>query len=178
MNKNGFMAATGMLALFAAAPVFAQTTTNVPVSVDLTLSSACLVNSGGTGTAIRFPNVVNPLAFVGNLDGSNLGADGGTPLSITCNSGPVIANFNISSGANDLAGEHRLANGSSFVKYKVYLLPSRASNTELKPSSFAAVSIDPNTPFSIDLYSRILQSDINLATGGPYSDFLSAKLTF
>lgn len=180
MTKKLLMSAGGLLALLTVAPAFAQTTTNVPITVNLTVGSACVVNGGGAGTLIRFPTVANPLAFVGNLDGSNLASDAGTPLSITCNASTAAATFEIDAGLNDSGGVHRLTNGASLAQYRVYSAASRSSASEYLISTTQPLgqSITANTPFTLALYGRILQAVVNAAPAGNYTDTLAGVLKF
>ena len=180
MTNNIFMAATGVLALFTAAPAFAQTTTNVPVGVNLTLGSACVINGGGSGTLIRFPTVANPVTFPGNLDGSNLASDGGAQLSITCNSDGSSVKFSIAAGLNDSAGVHRLFNGTpgQFVQYHVYADLSRTVEFLINGPTVSSPAITANIAFTIPLYARIFQPQINAASPGSYTDTLAGTLAF
>ena len=191
MNRKFLMAAAGMAAMCAASPAFAQFTTQTNITVFLTVAPSCTINGnagpGGSGGILNFGNVPNSAAFPTDLDGATDVA-GGTPATIVCNTNSNQAAFQVDSGRNDSGGFHQLSdstnNGPPFLKYKVYTTPAR--NVEYvvgTPQPVNGGVVAANVPVIVNLYGRILKTDINNAAvpqngSGGYADVLFAAFKF
>ena len=181
MTKNTFMAATGMLALFAAAPALAQTTTNVPVGVSLVIGPgpSCTVTGA---TVVDFPLVGNPITFLGRVFGSDvagLGGANGQGATIVCTSAPPLGiTVQVNAGLSDSGGVHRLASGSNRIIYRLYGSVDGLSREYLIGVPQTVLFPGVGVPFGIFFSGYIDQADINAAPPGTYSDTLASTVTF
>lgn len=179
MTKKLFAAATGMLALFAAAPAFAQGSVDTVIGATFQVLDGCSINGGNNDALINFGVLQNAVAQTANIDAST--ADGGsTPITISCNVNSTVAAFEIQGGQTDIGSTHNLRGSTSvLIPYRLYANPQRTIEYTIgNPVVVGTGNITSGVPFNIIVYGRILAADARVAIKDTYTDSVNASLTF
>lgn len=149
------------------------------VGVQVTISEGCTVGNGDTSSSsnnwgsIDFGTYADLTSVI---DGTVLGSDGSSTVSVTCTSG-LSPTLSLDGGLYGSSTLRNMSSGSAQIPYRLY--SNSARSTEIAINGSVSLSAD-GTSQSVPIYARILPSDQSTTApaSGTYADTVTATLAW
>ncbi|HRP87671.1 MAG TPA: spore coat U domain-containing protein [Gammaproteobacteria bacterium] len=134
--------------------------------VQLVVQNACNITAGGTAADMDFGTTI-----------SNIPAaiDRTTNLSVTCSNGAAYR-IGLGNGANESAGQRRMANGANFANYDLFRDDTRTAPWGALSTANALVGTGNGSLQSIPVYGRVPVQ--NGLVAGTYNDIVTATIEY
>ncbi|NMP25719.1 fimbrial major subunit CsuA/B family protein [Rahnella sp. SAP-1] len=148
------------------------------IGVQLTISTGCTVGNGtNTGGTNQWGNINfgNYADLTSVINGTLLGANGTSAVTVTCNTG-LTPTLSLGAGSNSTAGLRAMsAGGATTIPYRLYSDTARTS--EIAVNTPVALAIGAQ---NFPIYARVLPADQTSTTpaAGTYSDIVLATLAW
>ncbi|AOE42496.1 spore coat protein U (plasmid) [Pantoea agglomerans] len=158
---------------------FAAGTLTGQLGIQVTISEGCTVgNNSSSGTVNNWGSInFGTYADLANIiDGSMLGADGSSTVTVTCTSG-LSPTLTIDGGLHGSGTLRSMSAGSTQIPYRLY--SNAARSAEIPVNGSLALNAD-GTQQSIPIFGRILPSDQSTTApaSGTYADTVTATLAW
>ena len=177
--KSAFCALS--MAVICSSPLTVQAagTLTGQVGIQVVISDGCTVgNNDSSGTTNDWGSInFGTYADLANIiDGSVLGSDGSSSVTVTCTSG-LSPTLTLDGGLNGSSTLRNMTSGTTLIPYRLYSDSSRS--TEIAVNGSVSLSAD-GTAQNVPIYGRILPSDQSTTApaSGTYVDTVTATLAW
>ncbi|ADU68019.1 spore coat U domain-containing protein [Pantoea sp. At-9b] len=149
------------------------------LGIQVIISEGCTVgNNDSSGSTNDWGSInFGTYADLANIiDGSVLGSDGSSTVTVTCTSG-LSPTMTLDGGLNGSSTLRNMSSGSTLIPYRLYSDSSRS--TEIAVNGSVSLTAD-GTEQDIPIYGRILPSDQSTTApaSGTYVDTVTATLAW
>lgn len=149
------------------------------VGIQVVISDGCTVgNNDSSGSTNNWGSInFGTYADLANIiDGSVLGSDGSSSVTVTCTSG-LSPTLTLDGGLNGSSTLRNMTSGTTLIPYRLYSDSSRS--TEIAVNGSVSLTAD-GTEQDVPIYGRILPSDQSTTSpaSGTYVDTVTATLAW